>query len=154
MAKIASVHWIKAYSSEIYVSGTPTLGTLPTKIYSYPNTVVNTGGTDMTYTRDTVNGDYVTILTAGVYSVAVLGAGGSNQQGVSVNANANLTVSITALTIAQGSRYHPGAVNALNGTTTLTLQAGDIIRPHSDAGGTIGTQPYASFQVRKLGNIS
>lgn len=132
-------------SAEVYVSGTPTLGTLPTKIYSYPTTTTNSG-TALTYARDTVNGDTITVNKKGVYGISVQGAGGSNQQGVSVSAS-SLTTSITALTIAQGSRYHPGSNNGANGSIVLLLNVGDVIRAHSDAGGTIGTGVYASFHV-------
>src|SRR6201984_1146336 len=136
--------------SGIYETGTPTLGSAGSnKIYSYPTTTTNTGNC-ITYARDTVNGDTATINCKGVYAVQVNGAGGTNQQGVSVmnaGTGTNLTTSITSLTIAQGQKCHPGAANGVNANCTVLLNINDVVRAHSDAGGTIGSAPYAGFHV-------
>jgi len=135
-------------NSQIYVDGTPTLASTNNKIMIYPSVRENTGSNNMTYTTSATLGDSITINNSGVYSCGV-GGGGSNNQGISVNSSA-LTTSITSLTYAQGRRSHGGS----NGTAsqyTGYLNSGDIVRPHSDAGGTLGTtQQY--FYCNKISN--
>ncbi len=136
----------------ISVGGTPTIGSGGSiKTYSYPTTNVNDGGNDIVYTRDTVNGDKMTVQSPGWYSISFRGGGGTNITGITVN-QASLTTSIQAMSRANGYRGAGSSSGGDGMSRPLYLNQGDIVRVCSDAGGTVGANTSGYFEVSKMSN--
>lgn len=93
-------------------------------------------GSDLTYTADDLNGDYITVNTDGVYAISYTGTSPfADKLGVSINGSP--TQYLTQLgkdsTVCQQTF---ATSNIANCGGTLALSSGDVIRAHRDIGGT------------------
>lgn len=136
-------------TTQIYLTGTPSLGSAGSnKILSWPTTTINNGGSDITYARDTTNGDTFTINTAGTYYISADSDGGGIVVGISVNAS-SLTTSINgSLSYANGMRgVNRGGYNM---EQTLDLSVNDVVRIHTDGGSIGGTANYTFMNIIRI----
>lgn len=142
-------------SSEVWVVGTGSSGhgSPNTKIRYFDVANVNTG-TAISYTASSVNGDIFTINESGVYGIEFFDAasGGASNLGISVNSNQGST-SIQSITAAHRRAYaQSAAAGIVTGVNTiLALNAGDVVRAHTD--GTQNANTFLSFRItliRKL----
>lgn len=114
-------------------------------------TVLTNQGTDITYADSATLGASFTINTPGFYAMNIVYQNNqsSSTGGISLNSN-QLTAQINTITVAH--RLSVGqafAANALfNCAATVYLQAGDVIRPHSD--GNALTASLQSFNIVKV----
>ena len=61
-----------------------TYGSTNTAVVIY-STAVSSVGTDISYTNDSVGGDYFTINTAGIYTISATGYGGTSNRTFEIN---------------------------------------------------------------------
>ncbi len=113
-------------------------------------TVQEDFGNDFTFRNTTADGVSVTVNKPGVYAINYLYKGGTGGLGISLNSTA-LTSSITTITTTDVLIYTQSAATGIHssGAITYKFRPGDIIRPHTDAGGTTIAVPV-SFHVRSL----
>lgn len=115
-------------------------GSTNTAIRRFLTTQINQG-TDITYADSATLGSSFTINTNGVYAISYSDIFSTNNfAGISLNSN-QLTTPVAGITqsniVAIGSS---AAANAnINCQTTMYLPAGSVIRAHSSAGLTNGT---------------
>jgi hypothetical protein len=128
-------------------------GSSGTKIRRFTNLRQNIGS-DITYADSATNGATFTIVTSGVYNISYSETlAGTGFFGISKNAS-SLTTSIQSLSTSE--------ILAITSTTTSPqaetsswqgyLAAGDIIRPHTDAGAPSGSNQM--FTISKQGSLS
>lgn len=130
----------KQHRSEVYLHTSNGYGSTATKIRRFTTAVRNTG-TAITYADSATNGATFTINEDGLYSISyVENFNTDGSFGISLN-NSGTTTNIDSITVAdrvvQGRT--PGTGKAANCCITLYLQAGDVLRPHTngDAAGTV-----------------
>lgn len=122
--------------SEVFVSDCNGWGSTNTYIPTFANVNTNVGS-DITYASSASNGASFTVNTTGIYSVSYshykYTTDANGQVGISVNGNG--ATSIGALTYGNGFRGASYASFSGDGgvfySTTLSLTAGDVVRPHS-----------------------
>lgn len=103
---------------------------------------------------DTTNGDSITVLQPGLYSVSLtLGrnTGGTLIMGVSKNASSTTTItSLTESELICTSAQVAALTNGLaHCSNTVFLNYGDILKPHHD-GGFSDTSVRSKFEVRQI----
>jgi hypothetical protein len=143
-----------AVGTESVVGDTPTgHGSTGTKVRTWTSGNVTTTGTDMTYTSDTTNGDYITINSPGVYSIMYTDsrAAGSGNMGISLNAGGATTTDVSSLTAAQ--RLCAVNTHTANGlavaAVTVVLASTNTIRFHTNANCDNATAT-AQFRITKV----
>jgi hypothetical protein len=130
--------WTSAAASsqkEIWLTTGNGLGSTNTTIRRFTNVTVNQGGTAMTLTQSSTNGDSITINEAGVYSFTLTDGKSGASSGVAISKNsAQLTTSGANITNTTRICFHQ--VPANDGGTcsvTLWLAVNDVIRAHVQA---------------------
>lgn len=128
-------------------------GSTATKIRRFSNIRDNIGG-DITYADSATNGASFTVNSDGVYHISYSDIfNTASGFGVSKN-SAELTTDISVLTSISNRLCieATGGVN-LSGNCSWqgSLQAGDIIRAHSDGATSGGTPSRSSFTISKVG---
>lgn len=134
--------------SEVKVSVGSGYGSTGVYIRTFSTVDVNTGS-GITYTSDSVNGDYFTVNISGVYSITYSdGYGYADYFGISVDSST--TTPVTSLTTAQRLCF----VTVLNSDSdcqsTYYLVAGDKVRAHWTVGGSTGIvnpQAYSTLTI-------
>lgn len=139
--------------SEIWLYTCNGYGSTNNKIRRF-TTIGKNIGSAITLTQSSTNGDSFTINETGVYSISYTDqfTTGSRAMGISLNSS-ELTTSIysitaanrIAITASDSAANLPGVA-----TVTLNLNAGDVIRAHTngDASGT--NTNYESFRIAKV----
>lgn len=128
-------------------------GSTNTKIRHFSN---GTSSTAVAYVSDSVNGDTFTILSPGVYSIVSHdnhNVATTVYTGISRN-SLNLTTSIISIPSTELLDLNASLGGSSYGTATWTgtLNAGDIIRAHTD-GVPTATLPYlVRFFITKVSN--
>jgi hypothetical protein len=93
-------------------------------------------GSDLTYTNDTTNGDYITVNTDGVYAISYTGTSPfADTLGVSINQSATSYLHQLAKDSLVCQQAFPASTIS-NCAGTLSLSSGDVIRAHRDVGGS------------------
>ena len=125
-------------------------GSSSTMIRRFAN-ITSQRGIDITYVDSSTLGCVITINATGVYAINYVDLASTTINfGLSLNST-ELTTAITGITIASrlatslnvsGQRGHVGY--------TGFFQAGDIIRPHTDAGGTPSTGATVCFSIVRV----
>jgi len=135
---------------QISLRDTNGYGSTNTAILRYSLTDAD-DGSDMTLTQSAVNGDSVTINTAGIYSCYIRGMTNTRYFGISLNST-QLTTSINGITdadrIAITQVFNGGYI--FSDSVTLYLEAEDVIRPHGDAGAW-GAGTNEAFRITRVG---
>lgn len=128
-------------------------GSTNTQIRRYTTTLVNTG-TAITYADSAANGATFTINEPGMYAMTMTDMMSSSATtfGISLNST-QLTTQIGSISAANRLVFVSGATSSIQSATiTKRLQIGDVIRPHTGANLSNGTQPYESmFRICKVG---
>lgn len=145
---------IEAPNSEVHVYEANGHGSTNTKVRRFSSIGKNVG-TDVTYTDSATDGASFTINSDGIYAINYSDrASGSNFTiGISKNSS-QLTTNINAINDADkmditfgASGYH------FRCATTLRLEAGDVIRPHTDGTPDANVAGYPSmFRITKVSN--
>lgn len=121
-------------------------GSSGTAIRTFVSNSVNTG-TDLTYTSDSTNGDYVTVNATGRYSMMWLdrNSGGGTSLGFTVN-QSNLTQD--AVSVPTNELIFVGTTPSTGGQVSATyyLSSGDIVR-FNDGGGSNNTVATAKQAI-------
>lgn len=146
--------WYVAPSAEIFVSSANGYGSTNTVVRRWTTTQVNNGGVAITFTQSAASGDSFTVNESGTYAVNFcdqFGLGAANM-GISVNSN-QLTTGIQSITT---THVACGVVTAgvnLGSccSTTLKLNAADVVRAHTDGSASGSNFWMQSFRIRKLG---
>lgn len=108
-------------------------------------------GSDLVYTADTVNGDYITVVTPGVYAVTeMMTFGAASNSGVSLNANSLLDQLNMQNNSAIFIYQYFNSGQQVTTSRTAVLQAGDIIRSHGDSA-TFSGFAYSRLIVTRIG---
>jgi hypothetical protein len=111
-------------------------GSSGTFIRTFSHVDVNNGGSDLSYTSDSVNGDYITVNTAGVYAVDRSDSCQTSTPAIGISKNASGTQLSTAFANPgiPGSEQLTWGVGGNNGSmhvsTVTYLSAADVIRAH------------------------
>lgn len=115
-------------------------------------TNATTIGRDITYADSAANGGTFTVNRAGYYTMSYSDRNGASaaSMGISVNSTNN-TTSIGNLTPAQGKIVFAQSAAALysNVTATVYLNAGDIVRAHTD-GSPNSTTDNTLFRIIRI----
>ncbi len=128
-------------------------GSTNTKIRKY-TTVIESGGTDITYTSDATNGDKWVINTTGIYAMAAMdgASGGAVSIGISRNSN-QLTTDIDNTGLTQAHRLNYASTAAAGFGTCVSwvgaCAANDVIRAHDQ--GTCNFTALAYFSIARVG---
>jgi hypothetical protein len=126
-------------------------GSTNTKIRRFSNVRDNIG-TDIQYTDSATDGASFTVLKSGDYTVTYsdFTSGATIQMGISKNST-QLTTNIQSINAADRLTFAQGGAASLYGHCSWSgyLNAGDIIRPHSE-GGT-GASALVTFSMSKSG---
>lgn len=138
------------FESEISVGGGTSYGS--TGIYARTFTSVNaTIGSDITYTSDSVNGDYFTINHPGLYSISYTdGNVHPDSGGISINLSAT---SVFSSGWGTGNELCGFSMsnNAASCSADVLLSSGDVLRAHSSNGGTPpNSQTISKFIVTRI----
>ena len=139
-----------AVNSEIILNTQAGYGSTGTKVIYYTN-VEATSGTDLTYTPSSVNGDSITINTAGVYCVSCCSQfSGSANAGVSKNASSTSTA-LNSLANAQ-ILMAVGITNSAQTeySTTQYFAAGTVLRVQTDGTTLVTASAFLRFRVCKI----
>lgn len=141
---------VQAPRSEVWLTGGNGHGSTGTMIRRYSTTQKNVG-TAITYTDSATNGASFTINETGIYSImSVDGHGASFHMGISLNAS-SLTTAIQSIAASERiADANPQADNATTVGVTLNLNAGDVIRPHTNSGASEVTR--TQFRITKVSN--
>ncbi len=128
------------------------LGSTATKIPYYTNEELNRvpEGT-MTGANDSTNGCSVTVNKDGVYAACMThNLTTASYWGISVNGTVTTNFTGHSATICKATNYQDSSDTIDNVSITMFLNAGDIIRPHTNgtAVGTLGA--FSNFSVTKL----
>jgi hypothetical protein len=138
---------------ELYLTGGNGHGSTATKIRRYTTITTNTS-TDVSLTQSSTNGDSVTILTTGLYSIIKRDNHSTGGRfGISKNAS-SLTTNIEDLTdLTQILTLATGG-NGLFSETTFVgrLNAGDIIRSQDQGSADATGGAIVTFRIAKIGN--
>lgn len=148
---LAATNQVLAGYSEIFLSGGLGHGAVDTKIRRFVNSQKNVGSAISTNTTAN-NGSTFTINEAGIYSISYQDflSSGISAFGLSVNST-ELTTAIGSITLANylGRIVHvsaqPGMVNVV-----LFLNAGDVIRPHTDGTQDVLLDILVNFRIVKV----
>jgi len=136
-----------ALDSEVFVSA-PTgsgHGSTGTRVRVYSTSSVT--GTDLTYNSDSVNGDFITVNTAGVYAVMTQdqSSASSYEHGVGLNTSGKTTTNYTVLTPMTeglvGGTTHQDTTSYMS--LTLSFSVAAQIRIHTDT--AVNNANTASF---------
>lgn len=124
-------------------------GSTNTMIRRY-QTVDRNQGTDITYADSATLGASFTINSSGVYAVYIdWDSTSSSYQGVSVNSN-QLTTSIVNINLTNRICYSVTiGVTLMSTGATIYLNAGDVVRPHTDGVAT-GANSRNSFIIVRV----
>lgn len=129
-------------------------GSTNTMIRRFSRINKNSGGTHITLTQSSTNGDSFTINTAGMYAICYGDyRNGDMAVAVTVNDSAMTTTARTPITYAQGLRsmYNGVSLNDYASTCDVTdLAVNDVVRAHSD-GNNGGTDQHSYFYIVYLG---
>jgi hypothetical protein len=140
--------------SEVSLANGNGHGSTNTKIRRF-STILKNEGTAITYSDSATAGASFTINEDGVYSVSYTDtrASGTATFGVSVNSNqltTNISAPITSANIVCiGDVFVAGFFGTA--TATLSLSAGDVIRPHTE-GNVDSTSALNKFRITKVSN--
>lgn len=133
-------------------------GATNTKIRRFANSQLSAGA-DITYADSASLGGSFTINTTGVYAISYTDYRNTTvvQIGISVNTSAP-TTSIASLTYAQGYRGETRVFvgdTSPNFSTVLILNAGDVVRAHTDGNpsGTSASEPTI-FNITKVNDLA
>jgi hypothetical protein len=145
---------VQSPRSEIYVYGGNGLGGTATKIRRYTTTGTSLGNA-VTYADSAANGASFTINETGVYTLAVSASMATpGEIGFSKNST-QLTTNLSSITAADRLAITASQVSGYAGAVTITtnLNAGDVIRPHSDSSADAGgASTYSWFRITKVSN--
>ncbi len=152
----SQVAGMRSGNSQFFANTHAGYGGTDTKIPYFTNTSTYDPESHFTIVNNSTNGLRITINTAGLYSItASLGGadGGSCYAGITLN-DTELTTDVSSITV--GNILAFGNIGAVGGyqavpqlSTTVWLNAGDIVRPHTN-----GTTPYPTranlFNITKI----
>lgn len=145
---------VAAPRSEVYVVGGNGFGSTNTRIRRMSTTLVNTGS-DITYSSTAAAGDSYLINSQGIYAITYQDGSNAiaNTFGVSVNSN-QLTTAVELITDSNRAAVIAVPTAAyLAVSVTLNLNAGDVVRPHTDQGQQSTTTNYRTmFRITKVSN--
>lgn len=132
--------------SEVRVRGAQTYGTTGVYVRVFQFIDVSTGS-DITYFRDTVNGDTFTINTDGVYAISYTGTSPfADILGVSINQSPVEFLE----QLAQDSVMCRESLNSslASCSAVVFLHTGDVVRAHRNVGATQGCNCDANADER------
>jgi len=127
-------------------------GSTATEVFRWATININVGS-DMTLTQSSVNGDSITINTAGLYSCYFCSDAGTSDCHCALTLNAsNLTTQVYNLATAQrvASFYISGSGDGGSCCTVIKLNPGDILRAHSDRGASGSASWLGQFMVTRI----
>jgi hypothetical protein len=125
-------------------------GSTNTKIRIFTTAVTNTGSA-ITYATSATNGDSFTINESGIYAMSYWDQENTGSyMGISLNSS-QLTIAINSITAADRLVLATNAGNN-NAVAAITcwLAAGDVIRAHNDAAGTLLNSDLVGFHIIKV----
>lgn len=150
--------------SSIFLTNPSGYGSTGNSIRTWGSNTVT--GSTMTYTSDSVNGDYITINTTGLYSISYQDGsynGTTSIYGISRNAASNTSciynISDTTNLALIGDAGTFSALNTGAISVTLLLNSGDVIRAHTGTGtaGSCSDKPdqtnyLSKFRITQINN--
>ena len=138
---------------EIVLKGGNGHGSTNTNIRRFTNVESNTAGVHMTLAQSAANGDSVTINTTGIYSITYHDHDTATSQRTGVSRNSNqLTTTIDSITDSHILFQHTSgpANEAAGGSVTLKLNAGDVIRAHTNGGPNGTSTKRIVFRITRI----
>ncbi len=108
----------------------------------------NNGGSDLSYTSSSTDGDKVTVNTTGLYAVSCdLKFTGAADLGITINSEADPST-LSFANLAAFTSLAAGAYQ--NIAAVLYLTATDVVRVTTTAGGTISGNSFVGFRIVRI----
>lgn len=145
---------IDSVNSEIVVNTSNGHGSTNTKIRRFSN-IEKSIGIDISYLDSPTDGASFTINKSGLYAISYMDVFVvSSNIGISRNSS-ELTTNVSAISI--NDRLMLSNTDSANGcegmATTLRLDEGDVIRPHTDGAADSASVELALFRIIRIGDL-
>ena len=145
----ASINFAGIYSD---VTGTPGHGAVDTKIRLLANPITESGSSGVTVANSSNNGTTYTINTKGFYIIYYIDSSSTGAANIGISRNSTqLTTNIQSITASNrlAAAQTPGANQLATVFWQGTLNASDVIRPHTD-GTTNATADFLRFGIYRM----
>jgi len=119
---------------------------------------ITNGGSDITYTGSSTNGDKFTAGTTGTYAICAgdTRSGGTLDSGITINSSSTST-NVSTISYANGKRTY---MNGMSSGATFTdclfipLAVNDVIRLQDDSGAANDTSSLSFISIVKVGSLN